>query len=80
MISDGQTRKIQLEVCPVRKPLLSVARLTKAGNIFRASDSEAYIWNPKLKQKTMLRREGNVWMLDFWLKRPPEEGFRRPGE
>ena len=29
---EGQSRRIVLEVCPVNRPLLSVAKITKAGN------------------------------------------------
>ena len=29
---EGQSRRIVWEVCPVKRPLLSVAKITKAGN------------------------------------------------
>ena len=74
-------RAIEWEVCPVKRPLLSVTRLAKAGNQVHIADNTAWILNTKTREKTYLRRERGVWMLDFWIKRPPKskEGFPGPG-
>ena len=73
--AEGHTKRISWEVCPVKKPLLSVTRLTEAGNIVKIMKNRAVIINRKTKQVTTLRRERKVWMLDMWLWRPA--GFRR---
>ena len=77
--SQSQSRCITWEVCPVKRPLLSVARITKQGSEVYLGEEEAYIKNKATGQKTMLRREKNVWMLDVW-DEPPATGFGRPAK
>ena len=62
--------RIVWEVCPVKRPLLSVAKITKAGNQVYLGEDEAFVKNNKTGQITNLHRERNVWMLDLWVKRP----------
>ena len=66
---EGQSRRIVWYVCPVKRPLLSVAKITKAGN---QGEEKAFVKNNKTGQITNLRRERNVWMLDLWVKRPAD--------
>ena len=66
---EGQSRRIVWEVCPVKRPLLSVAKITKAGNQVYLGEDKAFVKNNKTGQITNLRRERNVWMLDFWVRR-----------
>ena len=73
--AEGHTKGISWEVCPVKKPLLSVPRLTEAGNVVKIGKNKAIIINRKTKQATHLRKERKVWLLDIWLWRPA--GFRR---
>lgn len=74
---EGQSKRISWEVCPVKRPLLSVAKMAQAGNIIRISENRASILNIKSGLVTPLRRERNVWMLDLWVKK--DSGFPRPG-
>ena len=69
---EGQSRRIVWEVCPVKRPLLSVAEVTKAGNQVYLGEDKAFVKNNKTGQITNLRRERNVWMLDLWVKRPAD--------
>ena len=62
---EGQSRRIVREVSPVKRPLLSVAKITKAGNQVYLSEDKAFVKNNKTGQITNLRRERNVWMLDL---------------
>ena len=70
------------EVCPVRRSLFSAVKIAAVGNDVVVGARRAYIKNLKTGHVTNLRRQGNVWMLDMWLKAPPNklsEGFTRRG-
>ena len=57
----------------MKRPLLSVAKITKAGNqVYLGGEDKAFVKNNKTGQITNLRRERNVWMLDLWVKRPAD--------
>ena len=44
---EGQSRRIVWEVCPVKRPLLSVATITKAGNQVYLGEDKAFVKNNK---------------------------------
>ena len=67
---EGHWRKLNCEVCPIRRNLFSGARIAMAGNKVEIGAKSASITNLRSKEKTQLRREGNVWMLDIWIKVP----------
>ena len=69
---EGQSRRTVWEVCPVKLSLLSVAKISKAGNQVYSSEDKAFVKNNKTEQITNLRRERNEWMLDLWVKRPAD--------
>ena len=65
---------------------MSVAKLTEAGNSVHLT-SHPHILNEKTKERTALRKEGNVFVVDLWVKVPPPPGVtgsskprRRAGE
>ena len=64
---EGQRRR-------VKRPLLSVARITKAGHQVFLGEDKAFVKDNKTMQITNLRRENerNVWTLDLWVKRPAD--------
>ena len=70
-------------VCPVKCPLLSVAKITKAGNQVFLGEDKAFVKNNNTVQIANLRREHNVWMLGLWVKRPTDaldvSSFQRLG-
>ena len=80
---EGQSRRVVWEVCPVKRPLLSVAKITTAGNQVYSGEDKVFVKNNKTGQITNLRRERNVWMLDLWVKRPADamdvSSFQRRG-
>ena len=80
---EGQGRRIVWEVCLVKRPLLSVAKITKAENQVYLGEDKASVKNNKTGQITNLRRERNGWMLDLWVKRPADamdvSSFQRLG-
>ena len=80
--AEGQTRKIIWEVCPVRRPLLSLTRLAAQGNVVRIGPEKATIANVKTGEIARLHRERGVWMLDLWVKGPTSNtsDFPRQGQ
>ena len=79
---EGQSRRIVWEVCPVKRPLLSVAETLRA-EIKSTWARTAFVKNNKTGQITNLRRERNVWMLDLWVMKPADamdvSSFQRLG-
>jgi hypothetical protein len=67
---EGQARGIVFQVAPVRKPLMSVAKMNEAGNDVNLTGARPHILNTKTKQITDLRREGKTFILDLWVKHP----------
>ena len=49
---------------------MSAAHIIQAGNDLFIGKDEAYIMNRKKKEKSMLRKEGNVYVLDLFLRVP----------
>ena len=76
---EGQSRRIVWEVCPVKRPLLSVAKITKAGSQVFLGEDKAFVENNNTGQITNLRRERNM----LWVKRPADamdvSSFQRLG-
>ena len=57
------------QVADVRRPPVSATHIIQAGIDFFIWKDEAYIMNRKKKEKSMLRKEGNVYVLDLFLSR-----------
>jgi hypothetical protein len=57
---EGQPRGIIFQVAPVRKPLMSMAKMNEAGNDVNLRGDQPHIQNTKTKQITALRREGKT--------------------
>ena len=67
---EWQSRRSRWQICPVTRPLMSVARCTAAGNQVYFSDANAHIKNVRTGEITKLRKEGAVFVLDLWVKAP----------
>ena len=50
---------------------MSVSHIIQAGNDLFVGKDEAYIMNRKKKEKSMLRKVGNVHVLDLFVRVPP---------
>ena len=50
---------------------MSASHIIQAGNDLFIGKDEACIMNRKKKEKSMLRKEGNVYVLDLFVKVPP---------
>ena len=67
---EGFVRKSTWQVADMRRPLLSASHIIQAGNDLFIGKNEAYIMNRKRKEKLVLRKEGNVYVLDLFVKVP----------
>ena len=53
------------QIADVRRPLVSASHIIHAGNDLFIGKNEAYIMNRKKKEKSVLRKEGNVYVLEL---------------
>ena len=67
---EGFVRKSTWQVADVRRPFVSALHIIQAGNDLFIGKDEAYIMNRKKKEKSMLRKEENVYGLDLFLRVP----------
>ena len=68
---EGFVRKSTWQVANVRRLLVSASHITQAGNDLFIWKDETYIMNRWKKEKSMLRKEGNMHVLDLFVKVPP---------
>ena len=81
-------RKSTWQVPEVRRPLVSASHIIQAGNDLFIGKDEAYIMSRNKKEKSMLRKEGNVYVLDLFVRVPDgsdnafdiQVGMERPAE
>ena len=66
---EGQPRNITFQIAPVRKPLISVAKMCEAGNDVNLTE-KPHIRNRQTGQVIALRREGKTFVLDLWVRHP----------
>ena len=64
---EGFVRKSMWQVADVRRLLVSASHIMQAGNDLFIGKDEAYIMNRKKKEKSMLRKEGNVYVLGLFV-------------
>ena len=67
---DGFVRKSTWQVADVRRPPVSASHIIQARNDLFIGKDEAYIMNRKEEEKSMLGKEGNVYVLDLFVKVP----------
>ena len=68
---EGFVHKSTWQVSDVRRPLLSASHIIQAGNDLFIGQDEASIMNRKKMEKSTLRKEGNVYVLDLFVRVPP---------
>ena len=75
----GQRRNLKVQVSEVNKNLLSVRRITAAGNRVVFEADHGYIEDKTTGEKLWLKLEEGMYMLTLWAKRPasksPGVGF-----
>ena len=75
---EGLVRKGTWQVAGVRMPLVSASHIIQFGNDFFVGKDEAYIMNMKKKEKSVLRKEGNVYVLDLFVQ--PRQSSTSPSK
>ena len=60
---EGQRRNITAQVCEVNKALLSVSRVTKAGNRVVFDDEASYIEDKRTGERIWLQEVGGMYTL-----------------
>ena len=55
---------------------MSASHIIQAGNDLFVGKNEAYITNRRKKEKSMLRKEGNVYVLDLFVRVPSSVAAR----
>ena len=68
---EGFVWKSTWQVAELRRPLASASHIIQDGSGLFIEKDEAYIMNRKKKEKSMLRKEGNVYVLDLFVRVPP---------
>ena len=84
---DAPTEKIAvLQVANIGKSLLSVSRMVDKGNVVVFAPNGSYIYNQTTRESTWLRRKGNLYVMDAWVRSAnnqptgrPSSVFNRPG-
>ena len=69
-------RKSTWQVADVRRPLVSASHIIQAGSDLFIGKDEAYIINRSRTEKSVLRKEGNVYVLDLFVRCHP--AWQRP--
>ena len=67
---NGQTIRLQFDICNITKPLASVYTIANKGNEVVFRDDGGYIKNVATGKQTPLRLEGKLYYLDLWLEVP----------
>ena len=64
-------RQSTCQVADMRRPLVPASHIIQARNDLFIGKDEAYVMNRKKKEKSVLRKEGHVYLLDLFVKVPP---------
>ena len=62
------------QVADVRRSLVSASHIIQAGSDLFIGNDEAYIMNRRKKEKSVLRKEGNVYVLDLFVSPTRRDG------
>ena len=71
---EGHSACSVFQVADVRRPLLSVPRLTSTGHSVRFNEQGGTITHPGRKGAISFKRRGGLYILDMWVA-----PFRRQG-
>ena len=69
---EGSKRRITAQVCDVNKALLSVKRMTDAGNRVVFDSEGSYVEDKQTRERMWLKEEGGMYVLKVWV---PRGGF-----
>ena len=64
----GMKRMMKAQVCEVNKALLSVKKVTQAGNRVVFEEGKSYIEDVKTGEKMWLQEKNGMYLLKLWVK------------
>ena len=67
---EGQERNLTLQVCDVNQGLLSVAKMTQAGNRVVFDTAGSFVENKLTGERTWLQEKSGMFIMKLWVKRP----------
>ena len=65
---EGLIKSVKAQVCDVNKALLSVKKMTGAGNRVVFDEEGSYIEHKQSGRKMWMREENNMFVLGLWVK------------
>ena len=71
---DGSRRQMVFQVAAVNKILASIAGICDNGNVVTFRDDGGTITHIQTKRETHFRRQGNVYVMDMWVRNPKFKG------
>ena len=74
LTDDYSKMQVEMEVAEVKKSLMSVRRMTEAGNRVVFEPGNNYIENINTGKKTKIEFDGKAYMVPIWLPQP--KGFQ----
>ena len=79
----GFLKRLQMQLAPVSKPLLSVKRMTELGHNVSFDEEGGWIIDRSSGEHVWLRPEGGMYMLRLWVYKggkelPPSFGRQGP--
>ena len=66
---EGTMRNITAQVCSVNKALLSVKKMTRAGNRVVFDEECSYVEDKITGERMWMKDEGGMYMLKMWVKK-----------
>ena len=66
---EGQERKLTLQVCDVNQGLLSVPKMTQAGNRVVFDKEGSYVQNKNSGERTWLSDKNGMFVMKLWVER-----------
>ena len=65
---EGMQKSVKAQICDVNKALMSVKKMTGAGNRVVFDDDGSYIESKATGRKMWMREENNMYVLGMWVK------------
>ena len=65
---EGMIKSVKAQICDVNKALLSVKKMTGAGNRVVFDEDGSYTESKTSGQKMWMKEENNMFVLGLWVK------------
>ena len=75
---DGVDKKVVMQVCDVNQGLLSVSKMTAAGNCVVFDEDGSYIKDKNSGEITWMEKRNGMFTLKLWVPKPGSVALNRP--